>query len=117
MGFILRNSGVLFDTPISKFWTNSTLTPVYSAAISALKPFLFVLPACKIYKTNAAESPQSYSHCIIRSQPFSAIHQPLQAKGHKVPHSNNIFSNGSTSTRKRINFITILSSQPTDSIS
>lgn len=57
MGFNLRYSGVLFVTPISKFWVNSTLTPVYSAAISALKAFLFVLPACKIYKTDAAESP------------------------------------------------------------
>lgn len=46
MGFILRKSGVLLDTPISKFFTSSTLTPLYSAAISALKPFLLVFPAC-----------------------------------------------------------------------
>lgn len=46
MGFILRNSGVLFVTPISKFLTNSTFTPVYSAVISALKAFLLVFPAC-----------------------------------------------------------------------
>lgn len=46
MGFISRNLGLLLDTPISKFFTSSTLTPVYSAAISALKPFLLVFPAC-----------------------------------------------------------------------
>lgn len=49
MGFILRNSGDLFDTPISKFLTSSTLTPLYSAAMSALKAFLLLLPACKTY--------------------------------------------------------------------
>lgn len=50
MGFILLNSGVLFDTPISKFWASSTWIPVYCATIRALKAFLFVFPACKTYK-------------------------------------------------------------------
>uniref|UniRef100_A0A2P2MBJ4 Elongation factor 1-gamma-like protein n=1 Tax=Rhizophora mucronata TaxID=61149 RepID=A0A2P2MBJ4_RHIMU len=36
IGFILRNSGVLFETPISKFSTNVTSTPEYSATMRVL---------------------------------------------------------------------------------
>lgn len=52
IGFIFKNSGVLFDTPISKFLTRSTFTPQYSAAMSVFHALLFPFPACIIYKQN-----------------------------------------------------------------
>lgn len=62
IGFIFKNSGVLFDTPIWKSLASSTFTPEYSAAMSAFQALLFPFPACKIWKQNTSLQLQKVLH-------------------------------------------------------
>ena len=73
-GFILRNSGVLFETPIWKFFTSSISTAQYSAVISTFKAFLLVLPACNTY------NPETFGLWTINTLENLLVNESLMLK-------------------------------------